>query len=425
VALVTNAPARSTTRPADPPSRGSERLSYVDGLRGFACLYVLLYHLFLLWPVSARANPTSDLIGLDLLTRFAAFGHIGVDIFLALSGFCLFYPLCVRASAGQPLALSSIRSYALRRARRIVPPYLAALVAFSVLPLWIDWARYVHPLPRLSDVVAHLLFVHNLFPATVLTIDGPLWSLALEAQLYVIFPLLILAFGRLGPWRFACLLFLACAAFRFAAWRLVGGAALSLESQFVVMGSLPGRVFEFAAGMLAAYLVTHVDTPSDQRRARIIALASIVGGAATAYAAEKLFGEHSPMPALLWGVFAFGLLVGARERALWPLRVFAAPPLVRIGMISYSIYLIHEPLLRLTGGYVRDLNLPPGLALAGFVVLVGPAVLAVSGGFFALFERPALRPRPTTRADERAAAPPRTILSAPTTELVDAGSVTP
>src|SRR5579859_5500259 len=112
------------------------RLDFVDGLRGVACLYVVAYHLFLLWPVSSHSGTGGGWL-IELLTRTAAYGHIGVDIFLALSGFCLFYPFCRRAvSAHHRITMGSLRTYGLRRARRILPPYLVALAIFSVLPIW-------------------------------------------------------------------------------------------------------------------------------------------------------------------------------------------------------------------------------------------------------------------------------------------------
>src|SRR5690348_6599047 len=93
----------------------ASRLDFIDGLRALACLYVVMDHLFLLWPVAAGTRVSAE-IPVVLLTKVAAFGHIGVDVFLALSGFCLFYPLCRRSSGLSPSGLPAlqIRAYALR-----------------------------------------------------------------------------------------------------------------------------------------------------------------------------------------------------------------------------------------------------------------------------------------------------------------------
>src|SRR5438876_10896604 len=97
---------------APPAAAPGHRLEFVDVLSGSACLYVVLYLLFLLWPVASHV-PSDGIQPLQLLTRFAAYGHIGVDVFLALSGFCLFYPLCRRAPSGaNSVPALAVRTYA-------------------------------------------------------------------------------------------------------------------------------------------------------------------------------------------------------------------------------------------------------------------------------------------------------------------------
>lgn len=388
------------TVPVEPAVEGKAkvRLDFIDGLRGLACLYVVMYHLFLLWPVASHSQSNTGLRFLGLLTRFAAYGHVGVDVFLALSGFVLFYPLCLRSSAGsRSLPPLELGRYARRRTRRILPPYLAALLIFSILPFWSDWAANSYPRPTVVQFVAHLLLVHNVFPSTVLTIDGPLWSLALEAQLYLLFPYLVILFRRVGPVRFGAVVFAGSLGFRLVAWYLLSGRSLSLDGQFALMDSLPGRFFEFAAGMVAAYVLTRPSVVSLQNWLRVSATAAILGGAGLGYAADKHFGEHSPFPALLWGIAAFGLIVGATPSGLAPLRVFSSHWVVQLGLISYSIYLIHEPLLQFTGAFVRQAGVTPLLALGGFVFLVGPALLGLCGLFHLAFERPFMQPASSNR----------------------------
>src|SRR5262249_53052417 len=149
-----------------------------------------------------------------------------------------------------------LRTFAVRRARRILPPYFAAVALFSLLPLWNPWAVYVHRVPTALELGSHLLLVHNLFPSTVLSIDGPLWSLALDAQLYVAFPVLVGLFRHVGAKWFLAAVLAFSLTFRLAAWELLDGKSLPFESQFALMGALPGHLFEFSAGMAAAYLIT-------------------------------------------------------------------------------------------------------------------------------------------------------------------------
>lgn len=364
----------------------TQRLESADGLRGLACLYVVLYHVFLLWPVSSHL-PGSTVVT-QLLTRVAAYGHIGVDIFLVLSGFVLFYPSCRKAGLGaHSLSLPSIGMYARRRTRRILPPYLVALGMFSVLPLWSLWSTYVAPIPTPVEVVSHLVLIHNLFPSTILRIDGPLWSLALEAQLYVAFPLLVLLFRRIGPIPFLLVMFSASAIFRFIAWGPLGVSSGSLETQFVAMASLPGRISEFSAGMLAAFVVTRQHSPWQRRLIGLSAITIVLVAAVLAYVTDKHFGEHSPVPALMWGILGAALLAGCcAVRSLE--RLLGWKPFVRLGLISYSVYLIHEPLLRLSGGLVGQIGLTPTAALLTFVFIGAPVILGISVVFWYVFERP-------------------------------------
>lgn len=381
--------------------KSSRRLDYVDGLRGLACLYVAIYHLFLLWPVSSHLFPGSGRL-LDALTRFAAYGHIGVDIFLAVSGFCLFYPLCTRA-ASTPGAIPAVRigDYAKRRARRILPPYLVAVVLFSVLPFWPVWADAVQPVPTLAELASHLTLTQNLFPSTILRIDGPLWSLALEAQLYVLFPLLSFAFWRMGALRFLLLVTGLSATFRIIAWNTFGVDAAPLETQFVVMASVPGRACEFALGMLAAYIVSRRGDRQPRLTQSMVTFSIAAAAFALAYLSDKRFGEHSPLPSLLWGAGACALLVAGNHPLPLVGRVLAWRPFVLMGTVSYSMYLLHEPLLRWSGRLVEQLALDPMVALGLALVAMIPLLFGLAAGFWVVLERPfmrsgaAARPTPT------------------------------
>src|SRR5439155_24453768 len=105
----------------------SRRLAHLDGLRGLAALAVVLHHIWLtIWPFEYGREPR----GLARVTDVLAYGHFPVGVFIVVSGFCLMRPVC--ASGGlEGDALGFLR----RRARRILPPYYAA-VAFSLVLIW-------------------------------------------------------------------------------------------------------------------------------------------------------------------------------------------------------------------------------------------------------------------------------------------------
>ena len=118
----------STVAASRDTSRG--RMDYIDALRGVACLLVLVFHNF--GGVASPAIVSSRLsfwpkLGLTL----TGFGWIGVPLFLVLSGFCLFYPIVSKMPIDQVNV--DPRTFYRRRARRILPPYYAALFLFILM----------------------------------------------------------------------------------------------------------------------------------------------------------------------------------------------------------------------------------------------------------------------------------------------------
>ncbi|MDQ2798826.1 MAG: acyltransferase family protein, partial [Armatimonadota bacterium] len=158
------------------------RLEFLDGLRGLAALYVVLFHAFqTTTQVTASDTPTLDAA---LIWRI---GHPAVSVFIVLSGFCLMLPV-VRAGGGT--LRGGVRDYLARRARRILPPYYAALLLSALFLAAAHFARY-HSRPSLHDKVlalhlspgsllSHVFLVHNLNSIWVETIDVPMWSVATE-----------------------------------------------------------------------------------------------------------------------------------------------------------------------------------------------------------------------------------------------------
>ena len=107
-------------------------------------------------------------------------GHLGVSIFFALSGFCLYYPL-VKRSEWKP----DWKCFYIRRALRIYPAYLLSLAI--MFPVWLEssaapnWAFHL---------VTHLSFTFMFFRETAHSINGVLWSLGTEENFYMLFPLI-------------------------------------------------------------------------------------------------------------------------------------------------------------------------------------------------------------------------------------------
>ncbi|MFZ5813266.1 MAG: acyltransferase family protein, partial [Thermodesulfobacteriota bacterium] len=298
-------------------------------------------------------------------------------VFNAISGFVLTLPLAAR---GGGLGLSAGRFFR-RRFGRICPQYYLALALWSAVALLTAPAG-APPLWR--AFAEHALFVHTLDPARFYAIVPALWWMGLLAQFYLFYPLVLRLFSRLGPGR----AMLAVTAGCFGVWGLLEFLAGRFPDgpfglwAYMIYFNLPARLPEFAMGMYLAFwwvarhsAPVHVQAAAGPRGvSRFVALA---GAAAVAVAVTAAGKGGLPLPAAHFLICGSCLLVVA---ALFSLPVTArlgeTRLVVRLGALSYSFYLIHQPLV----GYGADMlkgRMPP---LAAFGVLaVAAGALALAG----------------------------------------------
>lgn len=109
-----------------------------------------------------------------------AFGWLGVTLFFVLSGFCIHYSTLCRKAA------FTTGDFYWRRFLRIYPAYFACLVAVTALAPWLPNKYF-----NFGQVIAHVFMIHNFFKATFFGLNGSLWSLAVEMQFYLAYPLLL------------------------------------------------------------------------------------------------------------------------------------------------------------------------------------------------------------------------------------------
>jgi peptidoglycan/LPS O-acetylase OafA/YrhL len=339
----------------------------------------------------------------DTVTPFAT----GVQLFMVLSGFCLFWPICKSAEA---LASWDWETYARRRLRRIVPPYYAAILYTVTLPMvlvMIFWALRLdakwQPLPSVWQFVTHVFFIHTFFPETWNGITGAFWSLGLEAQFYVVFPLVILGFRKLRLRMIAVMIGVSIL------FRVIVGTAIPEGMnvwKLILSITFLGQWMLFAAGMLVAWLVAK-DTREGRVRGGWVGTVGIVCALGLYVVATQNWFPAAlsflPIMDLLLSV-SFGILIFALCTSRTPLRgLFRNKAMTRLGLISYSIYLIHQPTVWYFSEMLRKrmhvTGLPEFLVLctAGFALLV-----AISNGFFVLFELPFLT-APRVKTPESAA----------------------
>jgi len=300
----------------------------LDGLRGIAALMIVFYHC----GVELRAAP------------FFVPGFTGVHLFFVLSGYLIARPFLARLIENRPLP--SWRRYALRRLVRIYPTYLVALLVFVAMRV----AGHLRT-PNTTDIVHHVLLIFNFGnPAEFRSINIVMWTLAIEAQFYVILPLAAGVCRRLASGLRAAQL-LSCG------FVVVGLASRSLEYITTpgaeVRFRLPFSFLDlFACGLLAAYVeLAHAAF----FRERLWLRGALLLGAAALLLADNYWLERAPSgdwlnPSSLLQVMLYPIAVCAafaaivlctRTRKRRRAHVLTWPALTFTGQISYSMYLYH------------------------------------------------------------------------------------
>jgi peptidoglycan/LPS O-acetylase OafA/YrhL len=343
------------------------RLSGLDGIRGLAAAYVVVNHIFL------RAFPGYPHDRAPFWAGWFIYGRFAVVVFIVLSGFSLGL-----SPAGHGWRLDSLRRFAYRRARRILPAYAAAL-AFSLLMAWLVVPQPGQGAPTGETVLVNGLLVQNLVRAP--SPNRAFWSMAVEAQLYVALPLLLLVARRFGAALMAGAVTLAVAT--------VGVAAPHERTlhAFVVQ-SPPDLAALFALGIVAAGIVA---AARSARPWAWIALAA----AAPVLATIWWQGSVWTLTHLLWVDLALGpgiacLLIGLAHGRPAPLvRLLDSRPIRTLGASSYSLYLIHEPIVVAVYKLGRFHTGPSAFLV--LVALVLPLTILVARVFAHYFERPFLR----------------------------------
>ncbi len=357
-------------------------------MRGFAILWVLCYHTWLFsWYTPALRILRWD-VPVDMFPRI---GYLGVDLFFAISGFCLFVPYARRAVFGT--SEPTVRGFFARRFLKIVPSYVLALLA--TLPMALPYLATQSELWRALAV--HLAFVHSFYVDAFGQANSVFWSLAIEVQFYLLFPALAWCFRRAPV--LAALAMIATA----LGYRLYfAGCCLEVET---LTRELPAFLDLFACGMLAAYGVTWA-----QKNARLHERGALMGLATAAIAVAFYFALRTANDVQyvangrdtwdLYGRTVFAVLTGAfifcACFALRPLRaVIANPALVFLSLISYNLYLWHTLLMisMWKHGIPRSASGDPhgdGHWKLLFITLGWSASLAVATAITYFIERPLL-----------------------------------
>jgi peptidoglycan/LPS O-acetylase OafA/YrhL len=333
----------------------------IDGLRAISVVAVILFH--------------ADLPG-------AEGGFVGVDVFFVISGYLITQWLLARA--GLPWS-ALLREFYLRRARRILPALLLVLCVSSAVALWL-----LQPadLVRFGKYLAAAVFMAGNFAALG---DGDyfgatigfapllhLWSIAVEEQFYLLYPLLVLALLRRTPrFQVTALVLLTIASFALCAW----GAGHRPVVNFYIGAT---RAWELLLGALAAYgcfdirLLARVAAP-----VAAVGLGAIVMAIASYRRDMGLPGVATLLPVA--GTLAVIVAGRAREHSI--ARLLGSRPLAVTGLASYSLYLWHLPVIVFASYWM--IAVPRGAALAALLAVI----VALAFASWALFEEPLRRRR--------------------------------
>lgn len=343
------------------------RLGYIESLRGIAAVAVCMNHLVYLVPHMPPGSPGGELgpRWLRLLLRPFAYGPEMVALFLVVSGFSLYYSEMGRRRRGSAPTLSE---FARRRAWRILPTYYVALLLGVAATVMYRRVSFSHGEPvevHLSGggLLSHLVLVHNLQASWVFQANAPLWSIAYEAQVYILFPLILWLGRRIGLLRSVLLVALPLSAYGHS--------------------HPPVPIFGLVGWFCLGIAVAHV-CMTGWRVPRLLLTCLAAAAAALAFANPAPL-RNTPSHDLLWGTLFVGV-IGALHGG----RRLHGRALRGVGKVSYSLYAMHYPLVVLLLVGLQRVGLD-GLGLLGAMVGVGlPLSLCVAAGSYRLVEAPSL-----------------------------------
>ena len=378
-------------------------LDALTGLRGVAALWVALWHT---WRFSGRPVYEWQLLGFSIdFTPLIRTGWAGVDMFFVLSGFVLALPYC-QARLGQrsPLPWSE---YFRRRLLRVLPAYYVQLVIL-VGVAWVLSGSF--PL-SVQDLFSYLGMLHNILPPESRLINNVYWTLPVEFDFYLVLPLMSLL---LVPRKWGILLLGSILLVVLYRYGLFWGYMMDKPTpeKVVILNQLPGRLDQFVSGMVAAYLYVRVTNANKEDlfvfRNRsglfVLSLGIFVGLAYLMHYAQPMGAGAVPgvthwggywtqfhwhtLSGMVLALMIFTIALGIKGVNF----VLANKVMLYLGIISYSLYLWHYPVLQ----WAKALSLPPlitGWPLLNMLIWVGLPMLLLSSLSYWWVERPFLRIR--------------------------------
>lgn len=365
----------------------------VDGLRALACLVVLSHHCY--YHAGRYDWPQLRVFSHKLvLSHIFSMGYLGVELFFVLSGFCLAFPMLTR-----PETANNWKRYALHRARRILPTYwwiLLILTAANVVIYHFNIRPFTTAIGFGVFSIQHWLWAFFLIAVLYNT---AFWTLTVEARWYCLLPALMYALKRGRTTGLFALTIAASLLYAVVQYRL------SAKLNFLI-GPLPLFLPLFALGIAAASITAQKEVPrrlvSTARYGFVASLALIL--CVTPTTPNHPFDYRCIVPA---GIASFFLLLLALHDP-GVTRIFSYRPLAFVGTFSYSLYLIHLPIIHLVYSVTKHYKWPAWEQFCFYQGAVFSACILLGYLFYLFAEKPYLNRKRTKVQEQQTILAPQT-----------------
>ncbi len=381
-------------------SRGN-RLPVVDSLRGGAALWVVLFHLVEQFP----QNSWNWLAPLRI-------GFLGVILFIVISGFCIH--LSMLKMEGEP---GIWKKFWWRRLHRLYPTYLVAIAFSLLLAVAAGRPETLASWRGIADLFLHLLMLHNLFSFSVGGMNnGAFWSLGLEEQLYLLYPIYFLVRKTISV-----IVALSLSAIVFLAWYLIAPKLHNIDRYLLDLMALGGEhetssIFSWWAWPFGLWftwcLGAHAadihwrGAASKRKTNELFALVLLASAVALSMARDwahrnsvALSGTMAFVSGFDRLIFAFGCFAllkaiscRATPQSTKSKRSWCVPPVLHnLGKMSYSLYLTHVPVISLTSRWASANN--DGYLVAYRVCIQFALCMLAGIALYYFVERKFLKPK--------------------------------
>ncbi len=371
------AAVRSPNRGRPPPMTAPEksgRFPRLDLLRGLAIAAVVMHHFLLTFTPLGVPAELAPALGAANRWLFLPheLGYLGVKLFFVVSGFCIHNSyLGWRRRTAAPTVSGFLLSYINRRFWRIYPPYaIALLLAFAIA----YWPTF--DLRALRHLAFGASLLHTLSEPFYFNINPAFWSIAVEWQLYLVYPL-VLWLNR----RYGASATMAVTAATAAFWHY---GLPHLTANWAIL-HLPFRWWlEWCLGFWIAELLAHDRVAIPRARLLVVALLPVA-----AFALVR-GGAWSPL-GWVAAPLAFAAALQTACADVRPLNLLERA-VAAVGLSSYSLYLFHNPMLWLLRGLLRPFvaELPPWVLWTFVFALTFAAMQAVAWLLYRALELPAI-----------------------------------